>query len=783
MLDIMVGGAVLPRVRPRILTVLGCLGMASLTNPETPRGFWSSLVIQVDCFSFDKPDGGPASRAIAPPMRWLLAFAVAALTLGSVIALPGTAHAQQDPPVINQRDLPEPLREPFATLTGPSGDLSDRTAAALEIIAHGGADAPTALAASLGNAYGAQAWHATLDALSTTRETLPVGDLPDVIFAMRSRIPADLEQAWVQALGRYELERIADELETIARNNRATPEQRRLAILALGHHRRAFAAEVLIDLIDVRNNPGVRGWAFEALGALSHQPALGQNAVAWEDWWKQASRYDRTQWQRELHENLLLLTAQQRAQDRQLRERLIQSQRALVSASQPEDRPQVIAGMLSDPLEAIRNLGVSLSRQQLEDGHDIPEALLAALRVALDDDSARIREQAATLLGQLLDTDAAAAMASRLASGRENVASVQRQFLLALSRMPSEGVVEPAYEMLADPALRAEAAAALAAAVEQDLVAAAMMGRIRDRVDQSLEGVSIPQPEIVRLLGQVIEEDDGHWDQIIAWLESGDDQVKDAAARVIAGSDRSLLVLAQRTDDPVIRPIALRAIEQRGSTAVTLASIVQNRPEGAGDLALWESALAALAQRVPIDSLLESLEDLEQMDDTRAVRERMLSAATQREDRPEEPGEFEVKLYLLLAKARNGGDAARLRVTDYEAALPHIDVLGDADQGTLVRGLTEAYLGVGNTQKAFDTAKRVLFDAEGQVLDTASNDPLMPVFIAAADKAIELGQNERAGAIVTGLREMIGAAITPELALQLTRLQNAIDNPPAPPPE
>lgn len=720
----------------------------------------------------------------AAARRLRTALAGGCLVIGATVVLVAgslPASSQQSPPIIEQRDLPESLREPFGALTGPSGDLSGRTAAALAIIADGSDEARTALAASLGNAYGTQVWHATLDALSTTHDALPEGELPDVILAMRTRVPADIEQVWVQALGRYELERIADQLEAIARDSRATPEQRRLAILALGHHRRAFAAEVLMDLIGVRNNPGVRGWAYEALGALSHQPNLGQDEAAWGAWWEDARRYDRTQWQRALHENLLLLTAEQRARDRQLRERLIQSQRALVSASRPEDRPQVIAGMLDDPLESIRNLGVSLARQQLEDGYEIPEALRGALRGSLDDASARVREQAAVLLGQLLDAQAATVMANRLAGGHENVAAVQRQFLLALSRMPSEGVVAPAYEMLADPALRAEAAAALAAAVEQGHVTDSMQGQIRDRVHESLENVQIPQPEIVRLLGQVIDEDDENWPRIIGWLDSGDDQVKDAAARVIAGSGRSLLVLAQRIDDPVIRPIALRAIEHHGSAAVTLASIILKRPDGPSDLALWESALVAMAARVPTDSLLESLEDLERMEKgTRATRVRMLVAATQRDGRPDPPSEYDLKLLLMLAKARQGGDAPRLRVNDYQAALPFLETLGDADRGELLRGLTQAYLDIGSTEEAFETARKVLFNDAGEVLADASTDPLMPVFTAAAQQALDLGQTDRAQAIVTGLRETLGTAITPELGLKLEQIQTAIDTPPAP---
>ena len=103
------------------------------------------------------------------------------------------AFAQAQPPVIERRDLGGQVGVAFEALTAAGTDLSQRTAAALALIATGDDDASLALSASLGQQYPAEVWRATLDAINTTREELPRGELPEVIAGMRTRLPAEIE--------------------------------------------------------------------------------------------------------------------------------------------------------------------------------------------------------------------------------------------------------------------------------------------------------------------------------------------------------------------------------------------------------------------------------------------------------------------------------------------------------------------------------------------------------------------------------------------------------------
>lgn len=706
------------------------------------------------------------------------------------VLLPTGAWAQTQPPTIERRDLSGEVGVAFEALTAAGTDLSQRTAAALQLIAEGDDDAVLALSASLGQ-YPAEVWRATLDAINTTRDELPRGELPEVIAGMRTRLPADIERTWAAALGRYELESVARELEAVAEDRQATLEQRRLAILALGEHRRAYAAEVLTGLTNINELEAVQNWAFDALANLSHQPQLGRDRKQWAQWWDRARGLGSADWQRLLHRNLLQLSEQQRAMDQQLRDRLIESQRGLYRATRAEDKPAVLTTMLRDPLDPIRELGMSIARQRAEDQLVFPEPLMAELRNRLADEQARIREQAATLLGQFMDIESADRMAARLAEGQESVASVQRQYLLALAKMPRETALEPAYEMLTDRSVQTEAAAALAAMIRADQVPPATLRRVRSQVRDALEGVQVPQPELVTLLGQVLEPDDSGWSRIVGWLDITDDRVRDAAARAWAESGRPLLVLAERSEDPVIRPIALKAIAEQGQREVTLLAIAMRRPD-VDDNERWKIAMISMADRVPASALLETIEELEKDGDaTRSVREEMLTRAIDNSDRPDPPTEAYLRLLLARAQTRPLSDAAELVVLDYEAVLPHLELLPEADVDRLLRGLASAYLANDRIDDAFVTAEKLLLQPDGSIGAGAGEDPVIDVFIASAHRSLELDRTDLALQILGSMREMLGGGIRPELGQRLSELQDEIEdvervlraqsgNPPAP---
>ncbi|MFN3168401.1 MAG: hypothetical protein ACE37H_15185 [Phycisphaeraceae bacterium] len=671
-------------------------------------------------------------------------------------------------------------------LADPLTPWAERLSAAASLIDAAQAQSPgalDALARGLKDDRPVDARRAVLKAVCASDDAPPNGGLVDAVLALHADLPAELESPWAQALGRYELERVADTLAEVAGDEQAPLEKRRLAIRALGEHRALFAATLLMDLTSVNRLEQVQGWAFDALAELTHQPALGRDRAAWAAWYNRASTLSASQWRGMLHDNLLRLTRQREDIDKQMRDRLIQTQRALYRATEAQRRPALLVQYLSDPLEQVRLLGLDLARQLAEDGGEFAEPLRQELRARLDDPLARVREESAMLLGQLLDEKAADAMADRLSQGRELESSVRRAYLLALTQMPRAVALRTANDLLEDPALGALSAGALAAAHRAQLGDEAFWVGVRDRVRRSLRDVASPQAQAVTLLGLVIADDDADdWSRIGGWLSADDERVREAAARAWAGSSRSLAVLAERSDDAVIRPIALKAIAERGTRKQTLRAVAARRPTEPEDIRLWERAMVALAGKVEPDALLTTIDNLEDHNgETRLVREQMLTAAIDRADKPDPPTRGHLRLLIARAQVRVLDDAPALVVLDYEAALQHADQLTKPQRDDARRGLARAYLADRRVDDALATASAVLKPGD-ELIEDAEQDPLVDVLIDAAMQAAKQGRKNDAAKAVAGVRKLLGTTMTEPRETQLAEVQAEIDKePPAEP--
>jgi hypothetical protein len=715
-----------------------------------------------------------------PPRSLVIAWLWAFLLIGAS-SVGAQGLAPDAPPATSQA-----VKSDRAALADPLTPWAERLSAAEALVAAAQGQTPGALEAikrGLDDDLPTDASRAVLQALSACEGGPPNDGLVDAVLTMRSGLPSELEAAWARALGRYELERIADALAELAGDAQAPLEERRLAIRALGEHRALFAATLLIDLTSVNRLEQVQGWAFDALAELTHQPALGRDRAAWARWFNRASTLSASQWRRMLHENLLRQTRQREDVDKQMRDRLIQTQRALYRATEAERRPALLIQFLTDPLDQVRLLGLDLARQLAEDGGEFNEALREQLRSRLDDPLARIREESATLLGQLLDEKGADAMAARLSQGRELESSVRRAYLLALTQMPRAVALRTANDLLEDPALGALSAGALAAAHRAELGDDAFWAVVRDRVRKTLDGVDSPKSQAVTLLGLVIAPDDtDDWSRIGGWLNAEDERVREAAARAWAGSSRSLAVLAERSDDAVIRPIALKAVAERGTRKETLRAVAARRPTEPEDIRLWERAMVALAGKVDPGALLTTIDNLEDHNgETRLVREQMLTAAIDREDKPDPPTRDHLRLLVARAQVRVLDDAPALVVLDYEAALQHADQLTAPQRDDARRGLARAYLADRRVDDALATASAVLKPGD-ELTEDAGQDPLVDVLIDAAMQAAQQGRKDDAAKAVAGVRKLLGTAMSEPRETQLDEVQAEIDKePPAEP--
>lgn len=641
-----------------------------------------------------------------------------------------------------------------------------------------------AVAALLGNDRPLHARRAVLFAIARADEADEVSVLAEATLAMRVSLPAEFEDVWVRTLGRIESEDNAKELAKTARDEQAEMEQRRLAIRALGEHRRLYSAEALMELTSVNRLPQVQAWAYDALANLSHQDKLGQDRSEWAKWYNQARGLSATKWQRMLHTNLLQKIRDKQDTQSNVKDRLLQTQRALHRATPADQRQALLVEYMKDSLDGTRLLAMDLVRQRLEDGGDFGALLREQLRARLDDELAKVREESATLLGQLLDAKGADLIATRLASGEEGDAGVERAYLVALAQMPRDQALTPGYEMLKNPLLQSQAAGMLAASHRAGQGDAEYWGKARNRVRELLEGVPSPQPQMVTLLGLVIEEDDNKsWQRIADWVGAEDDGVRAAAALVWAGSTRPLAILAERSDDAVIRPIALRAIAERGDQVDTLKAIASRRPTEAEDVRLWEQALVALAGRVEPAPLMDVLNTLtDKNGETRQVRQRMLTAGIDQSADEDPPSRDRLSLLLARARVRVLADAPALVILDYEAALQHADKLNDAQRYNARKGLALAYFADSRIE---DTVALLttLLKPDGTLINDANKSPLIVEFIDVAKQAIDQGRAADAGKLLAGIRTIFGLGLSAPNAERLAILEAQIKEQATPPSE
>lgn len=641
-----------------------------------------------------------------------------------------------------------------------------------------------AVAALLGNDRPLHARRAVLLAIDQADEAAEVSLLAEATLVMRESLPAELEDVWLRTMGRIESENNADELAKTARDEQAAMEQRRLAIKALGEHRRLFAASSLMQLTSVNRLPQIQAWAYDALANLSHQDKLGQDRSAWGDWYNQASDLNATQWQRMLHTNLLQKVRTKQDIQTNVKDRLLQTQRALHRATPADQRQALLVELMQDPLDATRLLAMDLTRQRLEDGGEFGALLREQLRARLDDKLAGVREESATLLGQLLDAKAADAIADRLASGDEGDAGVERAYLVALTQMPRAKALSPGYEMLENPLLQPQAAGMLAASHRAGQGEEDYWENVRDRVRRLLEDVAAPQPQMVALLGLVIEEDDDRsWQRIADWVGAENVGVRAAAARVWAGSKRPLAILAERSDDAVIRPIALRAIAERGDQIETLKAIASRRPTEAEDVRLWEQALVALAGRVEPAPLMDVLNTLAGKNgETRQVRQRMLTAGIDQSADEDPPSRDRLSLLLARARVRVLADAPALVILDYEAALQHADELSEAQRYNARKGLALAYFADSRIDDTI-TVIGELLKPDGTLVNDANKSPLLAELLDVAKAAIEQGRASDAGKLLASIRTIFGQGLSAANNERLSILETQIKEQAATPAE
>lgn len=690
-----------------------------------------------------------------------------------------------EPVAVELRELPAGVGDAYRELTSSSLGLAERTAAAARLIEIEDFSADRALAAALGRAQPEVAWRAVLQAVAT-EPALPPRGLWRPMLPMLYAVDESLVPDVVMAMGRYDDAQLIERLRAAANSATLPARERARAILALSEQRTQPTTDLLVALTDFTQPVEVQTAAYTALARLSGIDAYGENRRAWTVWWDEARELDPLNWQRMLVDNFARKLAVGRATDQQLAEKLWQAERALYQASAASDQAGVLAYMLDSPLVATRLLALDLAQTRMVQGVEFEEPLRAALRTRLsDEDSAEVRWVSAEVLRDLADEPAADLVASRLNTNAEHVARVKSAYLQLLARMPRKNVTNAAYDLLEVPGLRADACATLASISKANMLAPKRAEAVLERLRGYVRQGQRPSPAMIRLLGLIGQNDE--WRRIAGWIDDPEDVIRQAAAQAWADSARSLAILAERVDDPIIQPIVLRAATQpqRVQDPETLRKLAANPPNQSQVVPAWERALVAMAGQVPARDALITARRLATDRKDRALVESFLTAAVDAAIyRGDDEGAGVVSYFeLRLERAENrlAMSEPDLAIIDYEFLLDQgPTILSNPQRDELYRGLIPAYLQANRIEPAFATARAFFADPSnpGRIDPAATDDPLMGNFIRAGHRAADLGRSETAKQIADGIRLLLGpnseGRIKPELAQQLRLLDEKL---------
>jgi len=685
-----------------------------------------------------------------------------------------------------------------------SGGVAALDEAALLQLVHDGqaaAEARRDAVAKLVDRASAATVNALIEELKTTadahlRRTLLQGvrasrNVPPAAGRLAMSLAKELDAALLEDAGEIVGRTVeageVKKLVALAADRRANGNERLVATAALGFQRTQAAAKTLMTLLEPGQLPAIRSAAYLALARLTGIEDHGPDRERWTTWWARAQAMSAGDWQDHLLTNFTrrgdLLARQRNA----LQDRLITALRQRYRAVARGERELVLISMLSDPLDAVRELSLELVRE-IVNMEQVGPAMTDALVARLGDEAPSIRADATLILRDLKHGPAADIIAQRLAAGIERDRSVLRAYLLMMRRQPRFEAVAPSITLLEDPIVRAEAAGAVLASIDDENVKVeeAQIRRVGQTLRAQLRDETNPEPRFVELLGRVADEDD--WARVAAWMDHEVDSVKEAAARTWVAAGRPLAPLAERAADPIIQAIVIPAATLRGNTTATLLALIEYKPKVEQMAAAWGRALIAMAVRVDPEAVLKADARLAEQNESTDLRLQVLSAGidkllvdvpglTDTAGPDAERRVFTLQLAdLLLARAE-----VRLASGDAKAALADLDRVTalkiDLSAAQLHRQdliAICARINGNELDEAFTKVARYVNGVPDTDVAAMMRDKVIDLLINCADKCITSKQTDRAGQILSRLRGHLAQPVARELETRISKIEGRI---------
>ncbi len=467
------------------------------------------------------------------------------------------------------------------------------------------------------------------------------------------------------------------------------PEAERVTLLAAaGAFRTKQAVAVLIKHAAPEGTTAERETAFASLRRLSGRWDLGQDYRAWAAWAERAGSMDEVSFLREvLHWNAVHAD-EVRRQRAAVTGRLVDTHRQLWLRQPPEGQSAFLASLIGDPLAEIRDLGISLVRQQLASARTLEPVVGEAALSLLKAGRASVRAEAASLVNQLAPEGGGGPVAEALAVEQDPAAA--RALLGAASRWPSEEILPAVLQWIRHGGRPASAAVETAWAMHRADVLPA--GEPRDELLVALRG--LPEEELngaaCRLMVAIGDTSDH--ERVTALLGSERAGLRLSAAEALVDLPGAVDALVDATvEDPDLFDAAARSVRRHRASPEGFTTLLRARARSAEDR---RAALLRVSSGFGLSDLVESsgLEGVEPL-----LAEAMLSGLLT------PPGDeagtrSRVRTTGLFRLAR-----VRIELNDYEGALAAIEAIPSEARGS-IDGLDDlraiAHLCLGQLEEA-----------------------------------------------------------------------------------
>jgi len=219
-----------------------------------------------------------------------------------------------------------------------------------------------------------------------------------------------------------------------------------LVLGALSSFRTRDSARVLLRSLSMVDETA-RPMVYASLARLSGRDDLGEDAAAWSRWFAEAERQSESQWRSSLLDGLGSRADRLNAARESALSRLAEGYSRLHLATPPEQRSELLASMLADPLAAVCAQGMELVSRELAATNRLDASVGAAAVAVLSRPEAELRASAALLVNQLVPEGAADAV--RRALARESDPRAAAALLQTATRWPSTDTGDAALTWIA----------------------------------------------------------------------------------------------------------------------------------------------------------------------------------------------------------------------------------------------------------------------------------------------------------------------------------------------